>query len=149
MIKKKRAFIFGTLITYLIAVPCVSLFNIASIVDLGYPVPFASRIGTVAHDIPGMVSLYMPIIAVALLIGWLFTGLLLTRFIQRTAFIYALAGFTALVAVHMILHALLGLSGIAATRTLAGLLAQGVAGGFGGWAFYTCAFRAANKPAAE
>jgi hypothetical protein len=32
---------------------------------------------------------------------------------------------------------------------LAGLLAQGVAGGFGGWAFYTCAFRAANKPAAE
>ena len=149
MLTKILAYMFGVLTTYLIAVPLVSLFNIASIVDLGYPVSFADRIGNVAHDIAGMVSLYLPIIAVALLIGWLFTGLLLTRFVGRSAVIYALAGFTALVAVHMIMYALLGMSGIAPTRTLAGLMAQGVAGGVGGWVFYACAFKRNHKPATD
>jgi hypothetical protein len=147
MIKILLAFIFATLITYLIAVPLVSLFNIASIVDLGYSVSLSDRFGTIGHDLAGMVGLYLPIITVALLIGWLFTGLLLTRFVQRTAFIYALAGFSALVAVHMIMHALLGMSGIASTRTLAGLLAQGVAGGFGGWVFYVYAFKSSQQAA--
>lgn len=148
MTKKILAFIIATFITYLIAVPLVSLFNIVSIAELGYPVSFGDQMGTVADDLMGMFVVYMPVIALALLVGWLFTGLLLTRFVERTAFIYALAGFSALIAVHSIMNALLGMSGIAATRSMAGLLAQGVAGGLGGWAFYAVAFNHPSKDSA-
>ncbi len=45
--------------------------------------------------------------------------------------LFMLAGFVAIVALHLIMKTVLGLSGIAATRTLIGLLAQGVAGAIG------------------
>jgi hypothetical protein len=48
---------------------------------------------------------------------------------------YVSAGFVALLAMHVIMKAVLGLSGIAPTRTILGLLAQGVAGGIGGYLF--------------
>jgi hypothetical protein len=48
---------------------------------------------------------------------------------------YALAGFVALIAIHLILEATLGLIGFAAVRTNFGLLMQGAAGGLAGVLF--------------
>ena len=51
---------------------------------------------------------------------------------------YVLAGFVAMIAMiamPVIMKLVLGLSGIAPTRTIVGLLAQGLAGGAGGYLF--------------
>ena len=45
-------------------------------------------------------------------------------------------GCVALIAIHVILKMVLGLSGVATTRTFAGLLAQGLAGAIGGYCYY-------------
>ena len=49
---------------------------------------------------------------------------------------YMLAGFVGLIAIHLIMKAVVGMTGVAATRTLAGLLAQGIAGALGGYLFH-------------
>ena len=46
------------------------------------------------------------------------------------------AGGVGLVALHLVMKAVLGLTGIAATRTVMGLLSQGLAGAIGGYLFY-------------
>ncbi len=140
MTKKFFAFLLGTVATYLTAVILVTQFNIARVTEFGYPVSFTDRLETTLHDIGGMLGVYLPLIAIALLIAWLFTGLLLTRFIKPSTFLYALAGFTGIVALHVIMQAALGMSGVAPTRTLLGLLGQGIAGAVGGWAFYKIAY---------
>ncbi len=142
MVKKVVGFVVGVLVTYLVAVPLVSQFNILSITQLGYPVSIGDRVNTALHDIVGMVQIYLPVIVIGLLIAWLFTGLLLTRLIPRSAFLYCLAGFTGLVAIHIILYMVFGVNGVAATRNVFGLLSQGLAGAVGGWVFYRLAFDA-------
>ena len=73
----------------------------------------------------------------ALLIALLFTRLLLTRFIQSSTMLYALAGFVALLVLHLALYMAFDISAIAATRSVVGLLSQGVAGALGGALFFT------------
>ena len=46
-----------------------------------------------------------------------------------------------LVAIHLILKLALGFSGIAPTRTLAGLIAQAIAGGVGGYLFHVISLK--------
>ena len=58
------------------------------------------------------------------------------RFPELRMVCYLSAGFVAMVAILVILKAVLGLSGIAPTRELAGLLAQGIAGALGGFVFH-------------
>lgn len=136
MIKKLIAYLICVATTYLIGVALVSQFNLARISELGHQVGMNDRLQTVFHDWLGMLATYLPLIAIALLIALLFTGLLLTRFISRSPVLYVLAGFVALVALHQIMYVVLGLTGIAATRTLFGLLAQGLAGAIGGYVYY-------------
>lgn len=150
MIKKVMGFLIGAAITYVTAVFWVSQFNIAEITALGYSVSFGDRLTTTLHDLGNMISVYFTLIAIALIIAWLFTGLLLSRFIPPSATLYALAGFTGLVAMHVLLKATLGITGVAPTRTLMGLLSQGICGALGGWFFYHIAYRpTADKVATE
>jgi hypothetical protein len=138
--RKTLAYLVGVLITYLVGTILVSQFNLARIVELGYAVGLVERLQTTLHDWLGMLSSYLPLIAIAMLIAWLFTGLLLTRFVSRSAWLYALAGLVGVVALHQIMAMVFGITGIAATRSSFGLLAQGLAGALGGWVFYRIAY---------
>lgn len=138
--RKVLAYLVGVIATYLLGVFLVTQFNIVRIVDLGYSVTITERLQTTLHDWGGMIESYLALIAVAMLIAWLFTGLLLTRFVPRTPWLYALAGFVGMIAVHQLIAMVFGISGIAATRSTLGLLAQGLAGAAGGWVFYRVAF---------
>lgn len=140
MVRKFCAYLFGVVSTYLLAVIFVSQLNISRVTEMGYSVGFLERVQTLLQDWVGMLSVYLPLIAVALLIAWLFTGLLLTRWLPRTLFLYVLAGFVALMALHPIMQAVFTITAVAPTRTLAGLLTQGLAGAFGGYCFYRVAF---------
>jgi len=55
--------------------------------------------------------------------------------------LYVLAGATGLLVIHLILKLVLGISGIAPTRTLVGLIAQAIAGGVGGYLFHVVSMK--------
>jgi hypothetical protein len=55
--------------------------------------------------------------------------------------LYVLAGAVGLVTIHLTMKLLLGISGIAPTRAVVGLLAQAVAGGVGGYLFHVISMK--------
>lgn len=83
-----------------------------------------------------MTGLYLPMIIIALAIAFIFTSMLLLRFINGNGFLFALAGFVAIISIHLLLQLAFGLIAVAPTRTLFGLLTQGAAGAFGGWVYF-------------
>lgn len=137
------AFLAATASAYLVAVVLVSQFNIAEVQNMGFTVSLAQRGEAVLHDLLGMTAAYLPLIAAGFLLAFLFTGLVLMRFIAAPAILYPLAGFVAVIAIHSLLHMVFGVSGIAPTRTFVGLLSQGVAGALGGYVYWRLRFAAA------
>lgn len=130
------AFVLAVSITYICAVFFVSQLNISSIVTLGYEVGLAERLLTLLQDIAGMASAYLPLITVALAIAFIFTSTLLLRFIRGSGFLFALAGFVAIISIHLFLQLAFGLVAVAPTRTVFGLFSQGVSGALGGWVYF-------------
>lgn len=126
--------------TYLIGVLLVTQFNISQVTQLGPAVSLTSRAQTVLHDWLGMLEIYLPLIAIAMFTALLVTGLVLNRFLPRSAWLYALAGLVAMVALHQIMNLVFEISAVAPTRTSLGLLAQGLAGAIGGYTFERFAF---------
>ncbi len=86
--------------------------------------------------LPFQASSYLPLILGAFLLGLPGAAGLARRMPRQRAFLYALAGFTAVVALHLIMRAVLGLTPVPATRTAAGLIGQGSAGAIGGLCFH-------------
>ncbi len=138
--KKVAAFLAGLTTTYVIAVVLVSQLNIARVTELGYAVGLSDRIAMVLHDWVGMLGAYLPLMAIALLIAWVITALVVSRFVPSSAALYALAGFTGMLALHLILHAVFQMTPVAPTRTLFGLISQGVAGALGGYLYFRFAY---------
>jgi ABC-type spermidine/putrescine transport system permease subunit I len=82
-----------------------------------------------------MLTIYLPLVAASLLIGLPVAYGIVRNKPQLRMFGYMLAGCIALLAIHVIMKVILGLSGIAATRSIFGLLAQGIAGAAAGFVF--------------
>ena len=122
--------------TYIVGVIFVSQGNIANVVAMGFQVTIAQRLNAVMHDLTHMTGIYLPVIAVSMLISLPVAALIIKYAPHLRSIGYILAGVTALLAIHMIIKMVFGISGIAPTRTLIGLLAQGVAGGVGGYLFH-------------
>ena len=114
----------------------VSQGNIANVVAMGFQVTIAQRLDAVMHDLTHMTGIYLPVIAVSMLISLPVAALIIKYAPHLRSIGYILAGVTALLVIHMIIKMVFGISGIAPTRTLIGLLAQGVAGGLGGYLFH-------------
>jgi len=146
MLKTLAAYAGAVIGAFLLGSILVTQFNLANIADMGMEVTLAVRLQATLHDIGGLAGTYLPLIAVAFLIALLVASGLLKVFPSRAQLLYLLAGGVALVAVHMTMKAVLGLSGIAATRTIAGLLSQGLAGVLGGYLFYRIRSGRAGNP---
>lgn len=136
MIKKARAFLLALLTTYVIGAVTISQFNIARIVDMGFPVDTNERFATAWHDLTHMYDLYLPLVAIALLIAFLVNGLGILKLFNMPRVLYPLAGFAGLLTLHLTLEAVLGMTPVAPARDFWGLMTQGIAGGVGGWVFY-------------
>ena len=129
-------YILAVLVTYILGAAFVSLGNIAAVISMGFEVTFSHRIEALLHDITHMYDLYLPLVAIGLMIALLVAAAII-RFVPNLRLIgYLSAGFVGMIALHVILKAVLGLSGIAPTRELLGLVLQGVAGGCGGLAYH-------------
>jgi len=136
MVRVLKAFFPAVLLAYVLASMLATQSNLGNVEMLGMDVGLADRAGATFHDIIGMSSSYLLLILIAFVLGLPVAAGLTKLLPGQRAVLYALAGFTAIVALHVIMKAALGVSGIAATRTLAGLVAQGAAGAVGGLCFH-------------
>lgn len=121
--------------TYVLASIASTQSVLASLAELGVNIDLTTRFAAIGHDLLGLMTIYLPIIAIAFLIAWPATALTV-RWLPRLRTIgYVLAGFAAIIAAHLILKQLVEITGIAATRTTFGLVIQGLAGAAGGLIF--------------
>lgn len=144
MLRALKAYVFAVLLTYLLGSVVATQVVLSGIVSMGVGVSLADRLSASLHDVLGLASSYLPLIAIALVLALPVAAGLARLLPQRRALLYLLAGFVALVALHLIMKAVLGVSGIAATRSLAGLLSQGAAGAIGGLCFHALTRRRVN-----
>ena len=135
MAKTLGSYVAAVLIAYIFGALFISQGNIAAVTSLGFDVSMAQRLDAMAHDITNMTDIYLPLVAISLLLGLPVAFAIVRKNPHLRTLGYVLAGFAALLAMHVIMKAVLGLSGIAPTRSLWGLLAQGIAGGIGGYLF--------------
>ena len=138
-------YLLAVLVTYVVGAVFVSQANIAAVIAMGYEITAAQRVDSVLHDISNMYDIYLILIAVAFVIALPAAASITRSFPDLRLIGYVLAGFVALVATHVILKAVLGMSGIAPTRDVIGLIAQGVSGALGGLVFHFMARRSMQK----
>lgn len=126
---------------YLLAVLTATQTVIHALAGMGVPVGLSGRVAMSLQDVRGMAGMFLPLVAFAYLVAFL-AAALLTRWLARwrTA-LYALAGATALVMIHVTLNLAFGLTPVAAARTAGGLALQALAGGIGGLAYLYLARR--------
>tara|TARA_B100002051_G_C16642729_1_gene589567 strand:- start:540 stop:977 length:438 start_codon:yes stop_codon:yes gene_type:complete len=130
------SYLLAVLVAYITGAVFVSQGNIAAVTSMGFEISMEQRFEAMLHDIANMYDIYLMLIALVFLIALPVAELIIRRFPELRLVGYMSAGFVAMVAIHVILKAVLGLSGIAPTRELFGLLAQGIAGALGGFVFH-------------
>jgi len=129
------AFVAAVLATYVIAVLGYTQLNLANLVEMGVSVSPGVRFQSALHDLGGMTGLYLPIISVALLLGFGVTRVVLIWLSELRTVGYILGGFVAIFVVDLALGQLMGTHPLAVTRTSVGLLSQCLAGALGGYVF--------------
>jgi hypothetical protein len=136
MMRVIKAFLPAVLIAYLLASVLFTQTMLATVQSFGLQVSFADRLTATSHDILGMASSYLLLLLVAFVIGLPVAAGVARWLPGQRALLFTLAGFVAVVALHVIMKSVLGVSGIAATRTVAGLIGQGLAGAAGGYCYH-------------
>ena len=110
----------------------VVLNNVAS---MGLDVTLAMRWSSSLSDVAGLGGTLLPLMAIALLPGWLILDWLGRRSpVSVAARWYVLAGAAGIAILHPALNLAFGIDVFAPARTVPGLLGQAAAGGLGGLA---------------
>jgi len=132
LVRKLLVYLAAVLTAYVLATAFASL-NVASrLASMGVETGFGGRLSMIAHDLAGMAGMFLPLIALALLVAFLVTALLHYLVRRGQVALYLLAGAAALATLHLALHAAFGLTPVAAARGAGGLLLQALAGAAGG-----------------
>jgi len=126
----------AVLLTYGLACLAATQSVAGRLAGMGIPVSFAERLQMSGQDLLGMVGLFLPLIAVGLLLAYLVAGWLGRRQPTRRTGLFMLAGAVAMLSIHLALRWSFDLDLIAVARTPLGLLSQALAGLAGGY-FYT------------
>jgi hypothetical protein len=137
MINLVMAFCAAVLAAFITGSILATQFILANVSAMGMEVTAGVRLQATLHDLVGLSSSYLPMIAVALLIAMLTASGAARLLPAQRKLLFVLAGAVALISIHLLIKVVLGLSGVAATRTVAGLLSQGLAGALGGYVFFT------------
>ena len=138
MLRVLAAYLAGVLVTYAAAAMVHTQFVLASLGAMEVEVPPADRLAATLHDLIGMASSYLPIIAVALAVAYPVAALVIRYRPRWRPLGYSLAGGIAVLAIHVVLYQTFSITPIAAARTTAGLTVQALCGALGGWIFRFC-----------
>lgn len=135
--KTAFAFVLAVIVAYGFGTLTYSQLNLANLVEMGVEVDFQARLTTTIHDLTSMYHLYLPLVAISLLLGLLVAGLVLKWVPQLRTLGYVIGGFAAIFVMDFLLGALLtgGTHPLVVTRTTVGLITQCMAGALGGWVF--------------
>jgi hypothetical protein len=136
MIKVLLAYSAAVIGAFVLGSILATQFILGNVQAMGMDVTSAVRLEATVHDIFGLAASYLPLMAVAFLVALPVAGGLRKLLPTQPLILYVLAGAVAVVTLHLAMKAALGLTGIAAVRTIAGLLSQGLAGALGGYLYY-------------
>lgn len=135
-LRRLAALLLSAVVGSALAIIVQTQFVLAGLADVGVPTSLGPRLAMTGQDIVGMGPLYGPLVLASLLVACAVAGLLSRRFGDLRPWVYLVAGFCALVVLHLVMQAAFGgIVAVAGARTLAGLLGQGIAGALAGWLF--------------
>ena len=106
-------------------------FVIAGLQGIGVEIPFGTRVSMTVTDL-ALLRIYLIMGGTAMLVAF---GACARWLPGSRQVWFTVAGFATLTCVLLLVESMLGAMLIAGARSLPGLLLQGVAGAFGGWAF--------------
>lgn len=134
--KKLTVFMAAVLAAYLLASATATQHVANALVSMGIELKPADRLAMTFQDLLGLASSLLPLIALGLLIAFVVAAALLHWPLRNRPRwrlpLYLLAGFTALVMLHVLMNLALGLTPIAIARSPFGIIVQGLAGSVGG-----------------
>lgn len=133
-LKLLLAWLAATLLTAAAGSIIQTQFNLAAITGLGAPVPPALRLQTTLQDLAGFAPVLAAVVGAGFLVALPLAAWLVRR-LRRRALPYTLAGAAAVAAAILLMNALLPVTAIAATRSVAGFLALSACGALGGLTF--------------
>ena len=138
MLRNIQAYVLAVLAGYVAGSIACTQSVMARLAEMGVSVPLGDRLVTTGQDILGMASSYLPIIAIGYLIAFPVAALVLRVRPAWRNVGYPLAGGAALLVIHVALELVLGITAIAAVRTVGGLALQVACGALGGYIFLLC-----------
>ncbi len=110
-------------------------FNLARIAELDGPISIGDRLQVTGFDLVSFAPTFAIIVALALLIAFVVAGALVRWVTKARMPLFMLAGFVAIAAALAIMSAMLPVTAIGATRSLAGFLTLSLCGAVGGWLY--------------
>ena len=124
---------FGILLAYVAGSVLGTQVVLNNVASMGLEVTLVMRWSSSLSDVAGLAGTLLPLMAIALLPGWLILDWLGRRPTMSIASgWYVLAGAAGIAILHPALNWAFGVDVFAPARTLPGLLGQAVAGGLGG-----------------
>jgi len=131
--------VFGWAIAVTAAVALGSIaqtqFNLSRIDELGAEIDLVTRAAATWHDLLRFTPAYALLVSLAFAIAWPIAGLLKRWLPDQRGLLFALAGFSAIWVMIAIMNQALPVTGIAATRSLAGVIVMAVTGAAAGWIY--------------
>jgi peptidoglycan/LPS O-acetylase OafA/YrhL len=129
----------GWAIAVMIAVALGSViqtqFNMASLADLGVEIGWGERLSATWHDLINFTPAYALLVSIAFALAWPVAWRLKRWLPDQRPLLFTLAGFSAIWAMIAIMNQALPVTGIAATRSLAGVFALSLCGATAGWIY--------------
>lgn len=110
-------------------------FNLSCIRALGTEIGMGTRLGATGHDLLNFTPAYALLVAIAFAIAWPVAGLLKRWLPDQRTLLFTLAGFAAIWVMIAVMNQVLPVTGIAATRSLAGVMALSLIGAAAGWMY--------------
>jgi len=130
--KRLAIYLLAVVAAYLLAASAATQSVVSSLAGMGVELSLAQRLSMTLTDIAGMAGMFLPMVAFGLLVAFMATALI-CRYLNRWRIpLYVLAGASALVCIHLLLHLAFGITPVAAARTAGGLMLQSIAGAVGG-----------------
>lgn len=130
------SFCLATLGAYVVGAVSATQVNLARLDELGVRITLRDRLYASGHDLFGLATSYLPLLGIAFLVAFPLATRLARWTPELRLLIYGIAGTSAVIALHLVAKAVLGLNGLAAVRSTSGLVLQGVAGWFGAYVYF-------------
>jgi MFS family permease len=125
------AWLFASLLAAVAGSLAQTQINLLALQQLGAPISWADRAATSGEDLLGFAPAWLGLVAIGFAVALPVSAWIARRY-GRRLFWFALAGGAAVLVILLSMNALLGITPVAAARTITGLLLMAASGALGG-----------------